>query len=932
MQHFEANKANNLRVFGCCRFSHDSTVHGGVDFYLFYALPMRNKPSENQRSSKRWKRPVTQRMLERDGDPDQHVANPNPNLNASPIPLLNHNILQQNLPYLQPNPGNFPPEMLTGPLAPTASYPFPLSPNLSYHHLTGAGNIPFVPTVPPPLDPGAPGHWASGYPSEASIAVPHSPSTMDRHPRRNQHLLDHANSASRSSMTAQAQSGSRSFHAGSSYTGDNRGSRNMSHSNGGSSRTRVQNLNYQSSRRLGSMNPIREALAGFSDDSHIISRFAQFCSESGCSIQPSLRRSTIHNFSGFSVERRPPVEILTILNKPDLDSLAWALGLSKGGRKIEIATRIGQAMRSPLQWRMPSTRRGTKATSTPPINSSTPSWSAMGQMQPPANDRVTPPTNSANGSRGNMPTLRRVNYQNKQPPQPRRRGKDMSSLLTDQTFMFAENPFNLPLDTPLGLVNYVVFTATQLTNGLQEPRLTFHTPDLAALNVGTTKGKGDIQVHLRCLKVEIGKPVHCWKQSWPFPASAKVNSSNVELNQAQRFTNGKLAGMDKATNITLYLRNRRLNAPENIVVVRRSANSTAIAQGSFVVFAQPVLVRSTKTMMSIVRDHSVSYWSSYRRTQISKGMKPQTSDFEMARRQVMALMTGSDDFSMLSQKMSLKCPLSLIPISIPAKGKDCTHVQCFDLNSFLEFTRRSTKFSCPVCVKHEASPSALIISPFVEHALSMFAGCDEVEIFADGGIKAVQNQRTGVPSAQSESEDDTSESNQSKFETNSNDAMQDSRAAAAKSVDVVDLTLDSDDDEVLPQTPHFQVSRDLPSSGANRPTHTRNNIRENTMASNGLGNGNGDVNIRSEQSVGDFSFEATFQAEEQFLPWEFPDDQASTDNGSHIGTPRESTPARSGSIGQELTRDSNASNHNSNSNNQGGWPNSSDVITIDDSD
>jgi len=85
------------------------------------------------------------------------------------------------------------------------------------------------------------------------------------------------------------------------------------------------------------------------------------------------------------------------------------------------------------------------------------------------------------------------------------------------------------------------------SSGLVAPIAEFNSPDLEALSAGDAKGKGEIQVHLRCLRVESTKPINEWKQSWPFPATAKINEHNVELDQAQRFTNGKLAGVDKAT-------------------------------------------------------------------------------------------------------------------------------------------------------------------------------------------------------------------------------------------------------------------------------------------------------------------------------------------------------------------------------------------------
>lgn len=841
------------------------------------------------------------------------------------------------------------------PPVPNPAFAFsPIPPPIPFHPLSSANNIPFPPPPLQPPRPTAPEQWLPNYPSGSAGAAPLSPAAMDRHPRRAPQMHDPSfnGSAHRSSMNSQP--GPRAFHAGSNYPGDPRGARAPSHNaNGGTTRSRVQSLTNPSSRRLGSMHPIREALSGFLDTSHVIGRFAQFCSDNGRTVPPAQRRTVIHNFAGFSQDRQPPVEVLTLLNKSDLDSLAWALGLPRGGRKIDVATRIGQAMRAPLQWRMPTSRRAnaTRATSITPANPSTPAYSApnypsipSGQMPAPTSHPAPPPVMAPNGSRSSMPAMpRQASYTGaaRQRTVQRKKGKDLSTILRDEKFLFAENPFNMPLAPPLGNGAFVMFSSSQLSNGMTEPKLSFHTPDITTLDVGDVKGAGEILVHLRCLKVEMGKAVHLWKQSWPFPASARVNTSNVELNQAQRFTNGKLAGMDKATNISPYLRARRVNAPENVITIRRSANSTALASGNFVLFAQPVLVRSMETMLSIVRNCSAKFWLDFRRTQVSKGADPKASDFEMARRQVVAFMNSSDDFVMTSQKISLKCPLSLVPITIPSKGKKCTHIQCFDLISYLEYTRRSTKFNCPVCNAHDSSPASLIISPFFEHTLKKFAGCDEVEIFADGSIKAVQANRKGIPSADSDSDEEEKKlPGKPKINSGANGKLYTHAENSAsggpgnnkstKMLDVVDLTLDSDDDAAPPPR-----NNNVPASNSNEQMKNRNTERDDTFAKNNnnssegcTSNSNRGVNVnRGEQDVGDFTFEATFQADEEIYPWESQDERESQspDKWPQISIPRESTPPPSATA-PSYPRTNNNSNNNSN---QSGWTNSIDVITID---
>ena len=48
-------------------------------------------------------------------------------------------------------------------------------------------------------------------------------------------------------------------------------------------------------------------------------------------------------------------------------------------------------------------------------------------------------------------------------------------------------------------------------------------------------------------------------------------------------------------------------------------------------------------------------------------------------------------------KVSLKCPITYRKINIPARGHDCKHIQCFDLESYLKFNVDKGNWKCPVC-------------------------------------------------------------------------------------------------------------------------------------------------------------------------------------------------------------------------------------------
>ena len=50
--------------------------------------------------------------------------------------------------------------------------------------------------------------------------------------------------------------------------------------------------------------------------------------------------------------------------------------------------------------------------------------------------------------------------------------------------------------------------------------------------------------------------------------------------------------------------------------------------------------------------------------------------------------------------MSLVCPLSSERIKVPARGKRCHHLACFDLTTYLDFSEQSGYWQCPICIQY----------------------------------------------------------------------------------------------------------------------------------------------------------------------------------------------------------------------------------------
>jgi SUMO ligase MMS21 Smc5/6 complex component len=59
--------------------------------------------------------------------------------------------------------------------------------------------------------------------------------------------------------------------------------------------------------------------------------------------------------------------------------------------------------------------------------------------------------------------------------------------------------------------------------------------------------------------------------------------------------------------------------------------------------------------------------------------------------------TDRDGVEQTALKVSLKCPITFKKINLPARGHDCKHIQCFDLESYLQLNCERGSWRCPVC-------------------------------------------------------------------------------------------------------------------------------------------------------------------------------------------------------------------------------------------
>ncbi|KAI9103709.1 hypothetical protein DFS34DRAFT_295983 [Phlyctochytrium arcticum] len=73
-----------------------------------------------------------------------------------------------------------------------------------------------------------------------------------------------------------------------------------------------------------------------------------------------------------------------------------------------------------------------------------------------------------------------------------------------------------------------------------------------------------------------------------------------------------------------------------------------------------------------------------------------------------------DQVEIGDQIVSLICPISLSRISLPGKGANCKHVQCFDLTTFTNLFRVCKKWKCAVCGEAIGTEELCVSGTFLE--------------------------------------------------------------------------------------------------------------------------------------------------------------------------------------------------------------------------
>ncbi|XP_061527244.1 zinc finger MIZ domain-containing protein 2-like isoform X4 [Phycodurus eques] len=94
-------------------------------------------------------------------------------------------------------------------------------------------------------------------------------------------------------------------------------------------------------------------------------------------------------------------------------------------------------------------------------------------------------------------------------------------------------------------------------------------------------------------------------------------------------------------------------------------------------------------------------------------------------------LNGEDGVEQTAIRVSLKCPITFRRIQLPARGHDCRHIQCFDLESYLQLNCERGTWRCPVCNSKTALLEGLEVDQYMLGILIYVQNSEYEEITID---------------------------------------------------------------------------------------------------------------------------------------------------------------------------------------------------------
>ncbi|OMJ67665.1 hypothetical protein SteCoe_35108 [Stentor coeruleus] len=196
-----------------------------------------------------------------------------------------------------------------------------------------------------------------------------------------------------------------------------------------------------------------------------------------------------------------------------------------------------------------------------------------------------------------------------------------------------------------------------------------------------------IEIQLRCVKLQMPG----YSISWPKQASLIVNKKLMK--EFKESPNQKRK--DSALDLTIAF---SLGTNEISLVKKNDGDSYALA---------------------VVKVKKLPIDKIFRKMSASWVLKNKCVEF------IKAKFTDDNEIEQSSVKLNMKCPYTLKTIKTPVRGKECSHLSCFDLQTFIDIQRyESYTWKCPIC---KGFAYEVYVDKFIEEVLLKCSNTDRLE-------------------------------------------------------------------------------------------------------------------------------------------------------------------------------------------------------------
>ena len=241
---------------------------------------------------------------------------------------------------------------------------------------------------------------------------------------------------------------------------------------------------------------------------------------------------------------------------------------------------------------------------------------------------------------------------------------------------------------PLHEVEEILYEPSILTSGVN------YTYKLGFSQFSKMNNSAEYGVEIRTLKMD---GVHFFEQTWPDKCTIRVNNKTVKEVKPLHHN----SSLKKRRDEKIFNRHMSKMGPNSLKIVYQNVQdgkNTKRGEDPKYIFS---VLYVRRLSVPVLQERILS------RNRLS---------IEASKRHIMSKFEEQKDLQISRIKVDLLCKITYTMIQNPARGENCSHIDCFNLKFFLQTMEQNSvrKWICPLCRKR---CSKLVVDSYLEQIL-----------------------------------------------------------------------------------------------------------------------------------------------------------------------------------------------------------------------